>query len=154
VVLRKKWITDPWSEFEEKDQPKSWTADGKLVMVVVPEYPEPLEAGLGTWLKAHLQDGRNTIRFLMPLKGTDRIFNDKELLVLARAVYLAMQWKKEESAYADLQRKFQGELTTKLKGRFDRFAILDVWNFAEPAKCRFEERGHGAQGDKIPEAVD
>ena len=123
-------------------------------MVVIPEYPERLEATLGTWLKTHLQEGRNTIRFLLPQKGTDRIFNDKELLVLARAVYLAMQWKKEEPAYADLQRKFQGELTAKLKSRFDRFALLDVWNFAEPAKCRFEERGHGAQGDKIPEAVD
>jgi hypothetical protein len=154
VVLRKKWQGDPWSEFEEKDQPKAWPADGKLVMVVIPEYPERLDLTLGTWLKTHLQDGRNTIRFILPVKGTDRIFHDKELLVLARAVYLAMQWKKDESAYADLQRKFQAELTAKLKTRFDRFAVLDVWNFAEPGKCRFEERGHGAQGDKIPEAVD
>lgn len=154
VVLRKKWQSDPWSEFEEKDHPKAWPADGKLTMVVVPEYPERPETALGTWLKTHLQEGRNTIRFLLPVKGTDRIFNDKELLVLARAVYLAMQWKKDESAYADLQRKFQAELTAKLKGRFDRFALLDVWNFAEPGKCQFVERGHGAQGDKIPEAVD
>jgi hypothetical protein len=154
VILRKKWANDPWSEFEEKDQPKAWPADGKLPMVVIPEYPERLETTLGTWLKTHLQEGRNTIRFLLPVKGTDRIFNDKELLVLARTVYLAMQWKKEEPAYADLQRKFQVELIAKLKSRFDRFALLDVWNFAEPAKCRFEERGHGAQGDKIPEAVD
>jgi hypothetical protein len=76
-------------------------------MVVIPEYPERLEFTLGTWLKTHFQEGRNTIRFLLPVKGTDRIFNDKELLVLARAVYLAMQWKKEETAYADLQRKFR-----------------------------------------------
>lgn len=154
VALRRKWQSDPWSEFEEKDQPKAWPADGKLPMVVVPEYPEKLDATLGNWLKTHLQEGRNTIRFLLPLKGTDNIYHDKELRVLARAVYLAMRWKKEEPAYAELQRRFQGELTAKLKARFDRFAVLDVWNFAEPAKCRFEERGHGAQGDKIPEAVD
>ena len=154
VVLRKMWQSDPWSEFEERDHPKAWQADGKLPMVVVPEHPEKLDATLGNWLAKFLQEGRNTIRFLLPVKGTDRIFNDKELLVLARAVYLAMQWKKDEPTYADLQRKFQVELTTKLKPRFDRFALLDVWNFAEPAKCRFEERSHGAQGDKIPEAVD
>lgn len=154
VVLRRKWASDPWSEFEEKDSPKAWSADSKLTMVVIPEYPDRLEETLGTWLKAHLQEGRNTVRFLLPAKGTNRIFHDKELLVLARAVYLAMQWKKDEPAYAALQSKFQIELVTKLKPRFDRFAILDIWNFAEPGKCRFEERGHGAQGDKIPEAID
>jgi hypothetical protein len=105
-------------------------------------------------LKTNFQDGRNTVRFLLPPKGTDNVFHDKELRVLARAVYLAMQWKKDETAYAELQRKFQTELTAKLKPRFDRFAVLDVWNFADPTKCRFEERTHGAQGDKIPEAVD
>jgi hypothetical protein len=123
-------------------------------MVVVPEHPEKLDATLGNWLAKFLQDGRNTIRFLLPPKGTDKIFHEKELLVLSRAVYLAMQWKKDEPAYAELQRKFQTELTAKLKTRFDRFALLDVWNFADPAKCHFEERSHGAQGDKIPEAVD
>jgi hypothetical protein len=65
-----------------------------------------------------------------------------------------LQWRKDEPAYVDLQRKFQAELTTKLKGRFDRFAVLDVWNFDDSSKCHFEERSHGAQGDKIPEAVD
>lgn len=158
VVLRRKWLGDPWSEFEEKDQPKSWLSDGRLPMVVLPEYPERLDATLGNWLKANLQDGRNTIRFLLPQKGTDNIFHDKDLLVLARAVYLAMQWKrqekKDEAAYGELERKFRAELTDKLKVRFDRFAVLDVWNFAEPAKCRFTEQGHGAQGHKIAEAVD
>ena len=65
-----------------------------------------------------------------------------------------MEWKKTESVYAELQKKYQNELTTKLKSRFDRFAILGEWNFADPSKCHFEEQSHGAQGDKIPEAVD
>lgn len=152
VVLKRKWQSDPWSEFDEKSQPKDW--DGRLTLVVIPEYPEKLNATLGEWLAKRLQENRNTIRFLLPQKGTDRIYADKELLVLSRAVFLAMQWKKTEPVYGDLQRKFQGELTAKLKGRFDRFAVLTEWNFGEPAKCRFEEISHGAQGDKIPEAVD
>jgi len=152
VALKKKWASDPWSEFQEKDLPKAW--DGRLPMIVVPEYPDMLEAALGSWLKTHLQEGRNTIRFLLPQKGTTNLYYDREILVLARAIFLAMQWKKEEIAYADLQKRFQTELTAKLKSRFDRFAILDVWNFAEPAKCRFHEQEHKAHGDTIPNAVD
>ena len=152
VVLKKNWQRDPWSEFEEKDHPKNW--DDRLTLIVIPENPEKLNPALGEWLAKCLQDRRNTIRFLLPQKGTDRVYYDKELLVLARAVFLAGLWKKTEPVYSDLQRKFHGELTTKLKARFDRFAILDEWNFADPTKCRFEERSHGALGDKIPETVD
>jgi len=152
VVLKKKWQSDPWSEFEEKDHPKNW--DARLPMVVLPESPEKLEAALGAWLKTHLQEGRNTIRFLLPQRGTPNVYYDRELIVLARAVYLAMTWGETDSVYRPLRTKFQGELTGKLKSRFDRFAVLDIWNFAEPAKCKFEERSHGAQGDKIPDTVD
>src|SRR5262249_26048257 len=69
VVLKKKWASDPWSEFDEKDRPKSWDKwDNRLPMVVIPECPEKLEAALGSWLKTHLQEDRNTIRFLLPQK--------------------------------------------------------------------------------------
>lgn len=153
VVLKKKWLSDPWSEFEEKDHPKTW--DGRLPLVVVPDYLDKYEGYLGKWLKEHLQDGRNTIRFLLPQKGSGNIYFDRELLVLARAVYLAMKWKTTEKTYADLERSFRkDELVPKLKSRFDRFALLSEWNYADPDKCKFEEVKHDAQGDKIPEAVD
>ncbi|WP_437203375.1 DUF499 domain-containing protein [Planctomicrobium sp. SH664] len=153
VVLKRKWQSDPWSEFDEKEQPKSW--DARLPLVVVPDYPEKIEGVLGKWLKDHMQENRNTIRFLLPQKGTGNIYYDRELLVLARAVWLAMKWKTTEKVYADLERSFRkDELIPKLKSRFDRFALLSEWSYAEPAKCRFEEAKHDAQGDKIPEAVD
>ena len=154
VVLKRKWDSDPWSEFEEKDHPKNW--DSRLPIVVVPVYPEKLEATLGNWLKTNLQEGRNTIRFLLPQKGTGHIYYDRELIVLARAVYLAMQWQQTEKVYAELARTFQrDELRPKLKGRFERFTILTEWNYADPAKCRFEEPPkHNAQGEKIPEAIE
>jgi hypothetical protein len=104
--------------------------------------------------RTHLQEGRNTIRFLLPPKATTNMYFDRELLILARAVYLAMEWRKTDPVYGDLQKTFQTALTDKLKGRFDRFAVLDIWNFAEPAKCRFGGQSHGAQGNKIPDAVD
>jgi len=153
VVLKKKWQIDPWSEFDEKEHPKSW--DGRLPLLVAPDYPPKHEAVLGKWLKDHMQEGRNTIRFLLPQKGTGNVYYDRELLVLARAVYLAMKWKETEKVYASLERSFRkDELIPKLKSRFDRFAILGVWNYADPDQCQFEESKHGAQGDKIPDAVD
>ena len=107
---------------------------------VVPTYPDTLAASLGTWLKRHLQEGRNTIRFLLPQKGTGDIYYERELLVLARAVYLALQWQQTEKVYADLAKTFQrDELRPKLRGRFDRFAILSEWNYAEPVRCHFAE---------------
>ena len=152
VVLKRNWEDAPWSEIDEKEHPKNW--DGRLTVVVIPEYPEKLSTTLGGWLKSHLQEGRNTIRFLLLQKGFPAIYSDPELIILARAVSLALEWKKTESVYAELQRKFQGELTTKLKSRFDRFAVLSEWNFADPSKCQFQELSHGAVGDKIPEAID
>lgn len=153
VVLKEKWQSEPWSEFDEKEWPKSW--DARLPLIVVPDYPDKIEGVLGKWLKEHLQENRNTIRFLLPQKGAGNIYYDRELLVLARAVCLAMKWKAADKVYAELERSFRkDDLIPKLKSRFDRFAILQEWNYAEPAKCRFEEAKHDAQGDKIPEAVD
>jgi hypothetical protein len=65
-----------------------------------------------------------------------------------------MQWKKEDLNYGELERKFRGDLVGKLKGRFDRFAILDIWNFGDPSKCVFHEQAHGVMGDKIPGKID
>ena len=152
VVLKRKWDSDPWAGFEEKDLPKNW--DGRLPLVVIPQYPDKLEVGLGEWLKNHLQEGRNTIRFLLPQKGNPNIYYDRELVVLSRAVYLAMQWRQEDINYSELERRFRADLVGKLKGRFDRFAVLDVWNYGDPSKCVFHEQAHGALGDKIPDKID
>ena len=152
LFSKKQWESDPWSEFDEKDQPKNW--DDRLPVVVVPETPEKTDAALGDWLKTHLQENRNTIRFLLPQRGTPNVYYDRELVVLARAVYLAMRYGETDGAYRPLKTQLQSELNGKLKSRFDRFAVLDVWNFADPAKCKFEERSHGVQGDKIPDAID
>jgi len=153
VVLKRSWQSAPWSEFEEKEHPKAW--DGRLPLIVVPDFPDKHEAILGKWLKDHMQERRNTVRFLLPQKGTGNVYYDRELLVLARAVYLAMDWKRTEKGYGELERTFRkDELIPKLRSRFDRFAVLGEWNYAEPAKCVFEESKTDAQGSDIPDAVD
>ena len=42
----------------------------------------------------------------------------------------------------------------KLKERFDRYAILHVWDFQNPAQCTFHVEPHRASGGAIPAAVE
>ena len=152
VVLRKKWQSDPWGELPENERPDRW--DGKLTLVVLPEYVDNLEAVLGAWLKQHLPQRRNTLRFLLPKKAAGNIFYDRDLIVYSRAVHLANQWKETDPAYRPLHMTYQTtHLRPRLRELFDAFAILDVWNFAQPEQCRFLIEKHNATGDKIPKAI-
>ena len=153
VVLRKNWQSDPWTELPENERPDRW--DGRLTLIVLPEYPENVEATLGAWLKRHLPQRRNTLRFLLPKKASANIYFDRDLIVYARAVYLANQWKETDPAFRPLYTTYQNShLRPRLRDLFDTFAILDVWNFAQPEECRFLIEKHNATGDKIPKAID
>ena len=152
VVLRKKWQSDPWGELAEKDRPDQWGS--QLVLIVLPEYPDKAEAALGSWLKQHLPSRRNTLRFLLPKKADTNIYFDRDLIVCARAVHLANQWKETDPAYKPLFTTYQtSHLRPKLKDKFDAFGLLDIWNFAQPGECKFIIEKHNATGDKIPKAI-
>jgi len=152
VVLRKKWQTDPWVELPENERPDRW--DGRLTLIVLPEYPDKLEATLGAWLKQHVQQRRNALRFLLPKRDTGSIYYDRDLIIYSRAVHLANQWKETDSAYKPLFTTYQtSHLRPKLKDIFDTFAILDVWNFAQPEQCLFLVEKQNTTGDKIPKAI-
>ena len=73
--------------------------DGRLTLIVLPEQVENVEATLGAWLKRHLSQRRNTLRFLLPKKASSNIYFDRDLIVYARAVYLANQWKDTDAAF-------------------------------------------------------
>ena len=153
VVLRKNWQSDPWIELPENERPDRW--DGRLTLIVLPEHLDNVEATLGAWLKRHLPQRRNTLRFLLPKKASTNIYFDRDLIVYARAVYLANQWKETDPAFRPLHTTYQNShLRPRLKDLFDTFAILDVWNFAQPEQCRFLIEKHNAIGDKIPKAID
>ena len=153
IVLPQYWQTDPWSKIiDESEYPSHW--DDRIPILVVPEAPSKIDAALGPWLRDNLQSGRNTVRFLLPQDGSTNVFADRELLVLARCVFLAEQWKAQNPEYGRLQTKYQRELREILKGRFNRFAIISNWNFQEPKNCRFHVAIHKAEGTKIPDAID
>jgi hypothetical protein len=153
VVLRTGWQNDPWSELPENERPDRW--DGRLTTIVVPEHVENIEATLGLWLKRSLSKHRNTVRFLLPKKGTPNIYYDRDLIVYARCVFLANQWKETDPAFRPLSVTYQNtHLRPRLKDHFDTFAILDIWNFTDSAQCRFLIEKHNSTGEKILQAVD
>ncbi len=152
VVLPQYWTSEPWEKIEESDHPQNW--DDRIPILILPKTPDDVEAILGKWLRDNLQTNRNTVRFLLPRDGSENIFADRDLIVLARAVYLAEKWKVQNHEYSRLQSKYQKELREVIKARFDRFALISKWNFQEPQDCRFCIQSHKAEGSKIPDAID
>jgi hypothetical protein len=152
IALPQFWQHDPWIKLDESETPQYW--DDRINILVLPEAPAKLEAVLGTWLKDNLQRDRNAVRFLVPDSGLENVFSDRNILVLARCVYLADIWKSQNPEYGKLLSKYQKELRAILKARFSKFAIISNWNYQDPSKCRFYLESHKAEGTAIPEAVD
>jgi hypothetical protein len=152
VVLPMGWRSTPWASLDERDTPTHWGP--RIPIVVLPEAPAKLHESLGQWLRDHVQSNRNVVRFLLPKDGSANLYLDRDLLILARCVYLAEQWRKQNSEYSRLHSRYQKELRDRLKARFDRFAILETWNFQQPQACRFFVESHQAEGARIPEAID
>ena len=152
VVLPERWASSPWESVADGDRPDNW--DERLPLLVLPASPDEMGPTLGPWLRDHLQSRRNAVRFLLPRAGSTDLFRDRDLLILSRAVVLADRWRTQAPEYRRLQVKYERELRDILSKRFDRFAILDSWDYREPTRCTFHVESHRAQGAKIPNAVD
>lgn len=152
IVLPQYWKHDPWSRIDESEGPAHW--GDRIPLLVVPEPPAKIDATLGQFLRDNLQNLRNTVRFLLPKDGSTNVFADRDLVVLARCIFLSEKWKAQNPEYGKLHTKYQRELRDILKARFDRFAVISNWNFQEPKKCQFYLESHKAEGTKIPDAID
>jgi energy-coupling factor transporter ATP-binding protein EcfA2 len=144
IVLGRGWLEGPLDDFAADDR--------KIPIIVLPDYPQNLDATLGGWLKRNFHSNRNTVRFLLPRKvagSPSNLYLDSELLLIARAATLASTWSRADRVYDTLANEFTAALRAQLADRFDRFAILSVWNYADPAKCRFSLELHGARGDTL-----
>ncbi len=152
IALPGSWLSDPWSSLDEAERPERW--DGRLPIIVLPEETDKLDERLGSWIKDHLQKRRNTIRFLLPRPGSANAYQDRDLLILARAAMKAQEWSPQGTEYKKLQTKYQNELRDILKKRFDRFAILHQWNFSDPKQCVFSVESLKKHGIEIPNAIE
>lgn len=152
IALPQSWLDAPWTALDESEQPERW--DSRLPILVLPEEPDNLDQRLGRWLRDHLQKRRNTVRFLLPRSGSLNAFQDRDLLVLARAELKAQEWSGQSPEYRKLHTKYQSELRDILKKRFDRFAVLLRWNFADPSQSKFSVERLEKQGAQIPEGIE
>lgn len=94
------------------------------------------------------------VRFLLPKAETANLYDDRDLLILARCTMLAKEWKDTEPQYAQYHRKFDGDLRRELAERFNRYAMLARWDYQTPTVCVFHIEEHGASGAAIPAAVE
>ena len=155
IVLDPNWEKAPWANVPQTDRPSGWEERGDPVLIVLPVAPSDVSAVLGPWLVDHVEVNRNMVRFLLPEEGLPNIYDDRDLIVTARCAMPAKDWGESESQYAGLyKRDFYPELRKKLKSRFDRYAILSVWDFQTPTNCTFHVEGHGGTGGGIPVAVE
>lgn len=150
IVLGPEWQSDPWNGLEALDQPAAWE---RPALLVLPEAPSDIHSILGQWLKTHLTGNRNMVRFLLPAPGLQSIYQDRGVLVAARAAYLAKQHERDQ-AYKKLHGEFDGLLRGQLEGRFNRFAIIRLWNFPEPAKTRFHIESLSKKKAEIPAEIE
>jgi hypothetical protein len=156
IVLEREWNNGPWEEVDERERPAAW--DARIPLIVLPVHPDKLGPVLGSWLKRFVPQGRNTVRFLLPKKNPadvhrGNVMHDKDLLLAARAAFLARQWQASEPVYKTLASEFATQIKNRVADRFDRFAILRLWNHEDPDKCEFSVEPHGAKGAGIPVAV-
>lgn len=154
IVLDPNWQRAPWANVKQDEQPAKWNERSTPVLIALPEAPAELSATLGPWLVANVPVNRNMVRFLLPKAGAASIYDDKELLLTARCALLASEWKESDTHYAELHRRYETELKKELGERFDRYALLDRWDFQQPANCTFHEEKHRATGGKIPKTVE
>ena len=152
IALPANWLTDPWSSSEPDEQPDQWT-DQRPPLLLLPEEPEALAPTLGRWLRDHLQRRRNTVRFVLPRAGLGNAYQDRELLILARATLKAHEWAPQNPEYRKLHTRYQTELREVLKKRFDRFAVLQRWQYTDPALCSFSIEPLSKQGPQMAEAI-
>jgi hypothetical protein len=152
IVLDPNWLQAPWANVKDQERPASWT--DRPVLIVIPESPKDLSETLGPWLVDHVTVNRNMVRFLIPKADESNIYDDGDLRILARCALSASEWGESDAQFKKLATSFKTKLTDKLKSRFDRYALLDVWDFQTPTACTFRSDKHGGVGAKMPKAIE
>lgn len=155
ITLGPNWRTVPWGDLADEDQPDRWD---RPVLLVLPESPGASAADvsrvLGPWLKDHVGRRRNTVRFLLPASGREGLFTDDDLVFQARCSYLVSTAWKDDPKYGALKTEMDAPFRSAFKGRYDRFAVLDEWDYPAPQQSVFTVEPVSGSGAEIPAAVE
>ena len=151
IILDPNWQRAPWADMPQQDLPEQWD---RPVLLALPACPKQVAESLGSWLAQYVNRNRNVVRFLLPKVDAADLYDDREVIFLARCTMLAKEWKETEGQYTSLHREFDRELRGRLAERSDRYAILANWDYQNPESCEFHIEAHGATGAGIPPAIE
>ena len=151
IVLDENWQQNPWLNKDDADKPQYWSS---TVLIVMPYANSNSSELLGQWLKDHVSENRNKIRFLIPKQGLNNLFDDKNLIITARALLKSQDWMNQDQKYREFKTKYEKELKKIIDERYCRFAVLTNWNYQNPKTCKFEILSHNTTGNQIPQKIE
>ena len=138
IVLGPNWRTAPWGDVADEDQPDRWE---RPVLLVLPESPGTTEAdvsrALGPWLKEHVGRRRNTVRFLLPSRGQPGSLPIATWFSPLVAPTSSQTPGTMSPSTARSRTSSILHSVAALKDRYDRFAVLDEWDFQAPEQSVF-----------------
>jgi hypothetical protein len=126
-VLGPKWRDEPFrgGAFKGKN-PSQDLGDGQPCYVFIPEALTNgnLKQAIGKFQTEHIPRYKNLVRFVIPNKN---IFEDKAILLYARALYFSEQWK-DQPEYLRLKDFYEAELSKALSEAFKSVMLVERWD--------------------------
>ena len=152
-ILGKDWKTNPFIEGQFRGKLPSDIGDGQACYIFIPESLENgnLKQAIGKFLVTNIPSYKNLIRFVVPSKN---IFEDKEILLNARALHFADSWKEQDVEYKRLTEHYQNELQKVISNAFSKVVIISQWDHQNFHNISFESIEVNGQSSSMFAEID
>ncbi|MBC7429623.1 MAG: hypothetical protein H7336_13480 [Bacteriovorax sp.] len=136
-ILGKNWKSQPFAEGQFRGKVPSEIGEGQACYVFIPDTLESanLKTSIGKFVTSFIPNYRNLIRFVVPTKN---IFEDKAILLNARALHFADSWKEQDQEYSRLKDHYQNELQKEIASAFSEVLIISQWDHQNFQNISFE----------------
>ncbi len=136
-VLGKNWKNAPFEEGQFRGKAPTDVGDGQPCYIFIPENFEngELKLAISKFVNGFVPNYRNLLRFVIPSKN---IFEDKEILLYARALHFADSWQEQDAEYERLKKLYQEQLEKTLGNAFSKVVIVSQWDHQNPHNINFE----------------
>jgi hypothetical protein len=136
-ILGKNWKQNPFVEGQFRGKLPTDIGDGQACYVFIPEALENgnIKQAIGKFLTGFIPNYKNLIRFVVPSRN---IFEDKAILLNARALHFADSWKEQDQEYSRLKDHYQNELQKEIASAFSKVVIISQWDHQNFQNISFE----------------
>jgi hypothetical protein len=136
-ILGNNWKQNPFAEGQFRGKLPTDIGDGQACYVFIPEALENgnLKQAIGKFLTGFIPNYRNLIRFVVPSRN---VFEDKAILLNARALHFADSWKEQDQEYSRLKDHYQNELQKEIANAFSKVVIISQWDHQNFHNISFE----------------